>query len=108
MNQQEILTASAKLQAALAEFTAVMAGVSVAQPPAPAAAQPGLYTIAQFAKRNHEAGRYPGNERAIRHLLFNAQQNGLEDSGAIARLGRRILIDEQKFFAWAARQSRAA
>jgi len=50
-------------------------------------------------------------EPAIRHLLFNAKSryasngdviagNGLEESGAIIRLGRKILIDIEKFNEW--------
>lgn len=36
----------------------------------------------------------------LRHIIFNAHENGLEKSGALIRLGRKILIDETAFFAW--------
>jgi hypothetical protein len=32
--------------------------------------------------------------------------NGLAEAGAIIRLGRRVLIDEQAFFLWLADQQR--
>ncbi len=32
----------------------------------------------------------------MRHLIFNAKTNGFEQ--AIKRIGRRVLIDERKFF----------
>jgi hypothetical protein len=36
----------------------------------------------------------------LRHLIFNADQNGLAKSGAIIRVGRKVLLDEDKFFEW--------
>lgn len=39
-------------------------------------------------------------ERAVRHLLFKAQANGLVKSGAIIKLNRKTLIDVQRFIAW--------
>ena len=64
-----------------------------------------LHTVKQFALA------YPAfTELAMRNLIFKAGKrssskgeisgNGLLESGAIIRLGRRILIDEQAFFAW--------
>jgi len=35
----------------------------------------------------------------LRHLIFHAEKNGF--SKCIVRVGRRILIDEDKFFDWA-------
>jgi hypothetical protein len=37
---------------------------------------------------------------AIRCHIFNADSNGLEESGALVRIGRRVFIDEEKFFDW--------
>lgn len=34
----------------------------------------------------------------LRHLIFNGHKNGFER--CIRRVGRRVLIDEQAFFAW--------
>ena len=36
----------------------------------------------------------------LRWDLFNADQNGLAESGAIIRRGRRILIDEDVYLRW--------
>jgi hypothetical protein len=44
----------------------------------------------------------------IRALIFNEHQNGLKSSGAIVRIGRKVLIDEAKFFAWILLQNKAA
>lgn len=34
----------------------------------------------------------------LRHLVFNARKNGFD--AVIRRVGRRVLIDEEAFFAW--------
>ncbi len=41
----------------------------------------------------------------LRHLIFNAKSNGFDK--VIRRCGRRVLIDEQAFFAWADQQGGA-
>ena len=38
------------------------------------------------------------SESGLRYLIFNADTNGFRS--VIRRSGRRILIDEQAFFAW--------
>jgi hypothetical protein len=64
-----------------------------------------LFTIRQFALA------YPAfTQSSLRNLIFKAgarhcskgrvEGNGLLKCGAIIRVGRRILIDEQAFFAW--------
>lgn len=52
-------------------------------------------TVRQFCER-HPAFTLGG----IRHNIFHEKTNGLAESGAIVRNGRRILINESKFFAW--------
>jgi len=52
-------------------------------------------TLKEFAKK-HSAF----TESSLRHLIFNEHENGLADSGAISRVGRRIYINEQKWFDW--------
>ena len=37
----------------------------------------------------------------LRHLIFHETTNGFSE--CVVRIGRRVLIDEQKFFAWAAK-----
>ena len=54
---------------------------------------PRLYTVKQFSARNPAF-----SEGSLRWLLFNARQNKLE--AAVVRVGRRVLIDEDRFFAW--------
>ena len=45
--------------------------------------------------------RHPAfSEPSVRWLIFNSHENGLADSGALLRNGRRVLIDETKFLAW--------
>ena len=44
----------------------------------------------------------------IRHLIFHEAENGLAESGAIIRIGRKVLIDEAKFFAWVINRRAAA
>lgn len=60
-------------------------------------------TVTQLCE-NHKAFK-PG---CVRSLIFNENSNGLAKSGAIVRIGRKVLIDEAKFFAWIASQNVAA
>jgi hypothetical protein len=41
----------------------------------------------------------------LRSLIFNESQNGLASSGSIVRIGRKVLIDEAKFFHWVQSQN---
>lgn len=69
-----------------------------------------LLTVKQFA-RKHEAF----TEGSLRFQIFNASPrktslgeipgNGLD--AALLRLGRKVLIDEAKFFEWIERQNQA-
>jgi len=43
----------------------------------------------------------------LRALIFNENTNGLAKSGAIVRIGRKVLIDETRFFAWVESQNKA-
>jgi hypothetical protein len=49
--------------------------------------------VPQFSEKNPA---FPHG--SLRWLLFNRQQNGLDR--AVVRIGRRIYIDEDKFFQW--------
>jgi hypothetical protein len=56
---------------------------------------PSFSTVKQFSQR------YPAfPEGGLRHRIFHADTNGLAESGAIVRNGRRVLIDEYRFFTW--------
>ncbi|MGZ8237942.1 MAG: hypothetical protein ACXWTY_08740 [Methylobacter sp.] len=64
---------------------------------------PTLSTVNQFSAKQ-PAFTLGG----LRSLIFNEHSNGLAKSGAIVRIGRKVLIDETKFFAWVASQNKAA
>jgi len=64
---------------------------------------PKYYTVRQFSD-NHTAFTKGG----LRALIFNEKSNGLADSGAIVRVGRKVLIDEEKFFSWIESQAKRA
>lgn len=60
--------------------------------------QPYIYsylTVEQFCKK-HQAFKVGG----MRFQIFNEDKNGLAKSGAVVRMGRKVLIDENKFFHW--------
>ena len=59
-------------------------------------------TVKQFSTK-HPAFPVGG----LRHRIFHEQQNGLAASGTIVRNGRRVLIHEQRFFAWLENQNRS-
>ena len=52
-------------------------------------------TVNQFCER-HPAFTKGG----MRHNILHESTNGLKESGAIVRNGRKILINEPKWFAW--------
>lgn len=52
---------------------------------------------AKFVEKYKEQGWTDGQ---VRWLIFQSKQNGLDDAGAIVRVGRRVFIDEPKWFAW--------
>jgi hypothetical protein len=71
---------------------------------------PTLYTVNQYPDVQ------PGfTEAALRSLIFNARPrksskgvvpgNGLVACGAILRVGKKVLIDDQKFIEWVRKQS---
>jgi len=52
-------------------------------------------TVNQFCER------YPAfTKGGMRFSIFNEESNGLAESGAIVRMGRKVLINEPKWFAW--------
>lgn len=53
------------------------------------------FTVRQFCYK-HRAFK----EGGMRALIFNEKKNGLDKSGAVIRLGGKVLIHEGKFFAW--------
>ncbi|OAI07055.1 hypothetical protein A1353_08370 [Methylomonas methanica] len=57
-------------------------------------------TVDQFSKKNPAF-----TKGGLRALIFNEHTNGLAQSGAILRIGRKVLISESKFFAWVESQN---
>ena len=49
-------------------------------------------SVQQFSKK-HPAFTNGG----LRSLIFNEHTNGLANSGAIVRIGRKVLLEESKF-----------
>ena len=71
-----------------------------------------LFTIEQFSER-----RRAWTQSALRNHILNSSDrvnsrgeripgNGLAEAGAIVRVGRRVLIDEEAFFRWVASQQK--
>jgi hypothetical protein len=60
-------------------------------------------TVSQFIEQ-YKAFTQGG----MRSLIFNENTNGLAASGAVLRIGRKVLINETKFFAWIEAQSGSA
>ena len=52
-------------------------------------------TVKQFCEQNPAF-----TEGGLRFQIFNEKTNGLAKSGAIVRLGRKILIKPELFFTW--------
>jgi hypothetical protein len=65
--------------------------------------------MATFSTVNQFAQKQPAfTIGGLRPLIFNENNNGLAKSGAIVRVGRKVLIDDAKFFAWIEAQNKAA
>ncbi len=60
-------------------------------------------TVKQFCER-HPAF----TEGGLRFQIFNEKTNGLKESGAIVRMGRKVLINEEKYFQWLESQQEVA
>ena len=63
---------------------------------------PNYLTVGQFVNQ-HPAFNIGG----LRSLIFQEHQNGLAKSGAIVRIGRKVLIREDLFFSWVESQNKA-
>ena len=57
---------------------------------------PNLETVKTLAEK------HPGviKEGGIRWEIFNKDKNGLAESGAIIKRGRKVLIDTDRYFGW--------
>lgn len=62
-----------------------------------------LLTIKQFS------GKHPAfPEGGLRFRIFNADKNGMAEAGVIVRNGRRVLLNEDRFFEWLEAQNKSA
>lgn len=59
-----------------------------------------ILTVRQFAESCPAL-----TEAGIRWQIFNAKTNGLDESGAILRMGSRVLIDADRWYAWLDRKN---
>lgn len=62
--------------------------------------QPVLFTVKQFAEQN-PAFSIGG----LRWQIFNEKNNGLKEAEAIIRVGRKVLIDADRYFTWVYNQN---
>lgn len=53
-----------------------------------------LITVTQLANRS------PFSEGQLRWWIFESSRNGLDEAGAIVRIGRRVYIDLAAFDSW--------
>jgi len=53
------------------------------------------FTVKQFSER-HPAF----SVGSLRALIFDGNTNGLNESGAVVRINRKVLINEGRFFDW--------
>ena len=63
---------------------------------------PNLQTVPQFSESNPAF-----SVGGLRWLIFNEDQNGLKDAGAIVRIGRKVLIDVDRYFDWVYSQNKS-
>lgn len=67
---------------------------------------PNLLPVREFSNKHPQF-----SEASLRYHIFRAKQrkdttdgevkpNGMEECGALVRVGRRVLINEEKFFEW--------
>ena len=62
-----------------------------------------LRTVPQFCDANPIF-----TQPAMRWLIFNAKENGLEEAGAIVRIRNRVYLHPRRFSRWAGRKWRVA
>lgn len=64
-----------------------------------------FFTVKKFAIKNHENGTWPNSESAVWALRSGAPQNGF--GKAFITVGRRVLVNEEKFWEAVARLQEA-
>ena len=61
---------------------------------------PTLSTVKQFTEKQPAF-----TTGGLRALIFNEHSNGLAKSGAIIRIGRKVLINDTQFLVWVESQN---
>lgn len=64
-----------------------------------------LIRLTEFPKAYPQTGL---TVAALRWHVFNEQHNGLREAGAVVRVGRTVLLDPEKLFAWMRTNPRSA
>lgn len=64
-----------------------------------------FFTVRNFAKKNREQGSWPNSDSAIWALRAGSPENGFRE--AFVTIGRRVLINEEKFWEAVARLQEA-
>jgi hypothetical protein len=60
-----------------------------------------------YSTVNQFCDKYPAfTKGGVRAVIFNENTNGLAKSGAIVRLGRKVLINETRWFSWIESQNK--
>ena len=65
-----------------------------------------LFSVSRFSRKHEDF-----SDSSLRHLIFNAEDryaadgslikgNGMKESGALVRVGRKVLISEPEFLEW--------
>lgn len=54
-----------------------------------------LYTVNQFCDKHSFI-----TKGGLRFQIFNEYRNGLRKCGVVIRIGKKVLIDEARYFAW--------
>jgi hypothetical protein len=55
-----------------------------------------FFTVRSFAHKNREQNCWPGTEATIWSIKAESPDNGFEE--AFVTIGRRVLVDEEKFW----------
>ena len=66
--------------------------------------QPNLETVRTLAQKHPDVI----TEGGLRWQIFNEDSNGLKEAKAIIRLGRKVLIDTDRYFEWVYSQTQAS
>ena len=68
-----------------------------------------VQTAIIYSTVNQFTAKHPAfTKGGLRALIFNENSNGLAKAGAVVRLGRKVLIREDRFFNWIESQNAGA